>query len=159
MAAGSTDPTTNPTTATNDLGSVVDAWNEFFAAVRRARGRAARQTGNELTLSQFALLKPLAESDDGLRIGELADQAGIAAPTASRTIETLEREGIVARQRSTTDRRATAITLTPKGSEMYRAKEEVIEAKRDEMFRSLSPAERVHAERLLRRMADLMEEL
>ncbi len=142
-----------------DLEPVVAAWNEFFASIRRARGRAARQHGNELTLSQFGILKALAAADTGLRIGELADAASIAAPTASRMIDTLEKEGIVARRRSATDRRAIAITLTPRGREMFASKEAVIETKRDQMFRSLSTAEREHAERLLRRMADLMEDL
>jgi MarR family transcriptional regulator, organic hydroperoxide resistance regulator len=148
-----------PGPATDELAPVVEAWNEFFASIRRARGRAARQHGSELTLSQFGILKALAASDTGLRIGELAEAAAIAAPTASRMIDTLEKEGIVGRHRSRTDRRAIAITLTAKGREMFDRKEAVIEAKRDEMFRSLSPAEREGAERLLRRMADLMEEL
>ncbi len=42
---------------------------------------------------------------------------------------------------------------------MFAAKQALIEARRDEMFRSLSAEERDHAERLLRRMAGLMEEL
>jgi MarR family transcriptional regulator, organic hydroperoxide resistance regulator len=107
----------------------------------------------------MGILKPMNEVPGGLRIGELADAAAIAAPTASRMIDALEREGIVVRQRSETDRRATAITMTPRGQEMFEAKQVVIETKRNEMFRSLSSDERNHAERLLGRMADLMEEL
>jgi MarR family transcriptional regulator, organic hydroperoxide resistance regulator len=145
--------------ASEELAPVVEAWNEFFASIRRARGRAARQHGNELTLSQYGILKALAEADSGLRIGELAEAASIAAPTASRMIDTLEKEGIVARHRSRADRRAIAITLTGRGTEMFECKSAVIEGKRDDMFRSLSPTEREHAERLLRRMADLMEDL
>lgn len=163
MAAESTteaevDKTTGPGTS-DELAAVVSAWDEFFASIRRARGRAARQHGNELTLSQFSILTPLADADSGLRIGELAAAATIAAPTASRMIDTLEKEGIVARHRSTTDRRAIAITLTAKGVVMFDSKKAVIEGRRDDMFRSLSPTEREHAEHLLRRMADLLEDL
>src|SRR5918997_6868832 len=35
------------------------AWDEFFAAIRRARGRAAREHGDELTLSQYNLVGAL----------------------------------------------------------------------------------------------------
>jgi DNA-binding MarR family transcriptional regulator len=145
--------------SSDELVAVVDAWNEFFASVRRAKGRAARQHGTELTLPQFGILKPLDGTSAGVAIGELADRAEIAAPTASRMIDALEREGMIERQRSETDRRVTTITMTAKGREMFAAKQARIEARRDEMFRSLSAEERDHAARLLRRMAGLMEEL
>ncbi len=156
----SPDPATdaNPSPV-DELTAVVDAWNEFFASVRRAKGRAARQHGTELTLPQFGILRPLDAASTGVPIGELADRAEIAAPTASRMIDALEREGMIERQRSETDRRVTTITMTPKGREMFAAKQALIETRRDEMFRSLSAEERDHATRLLRRMAGLMEEL
>jgi DNA-binding MarR family transcriptional regulator len=153
-----TDASASP--ASDDgIAAVVDAWNEFFASVRRAKGRAARQHGTELTLPQFGVLKPLDAESGGVPIGELAERAEIAAPTASRMIDALEREGMIERQRSATDRRVTTITMTPKGRQMFAAKQALIETRRDEMFRSLSVEERDHGERLLRRMADLMEEL
>lgn len=156
----SPDPATdaNPSPV-DELTAVVDAWNEFFASVRRAKGRAARQHGTELTLPQFGILRPLDAAVTGVPIGELADRAEIAAPTASRMIDALEREGMIERQRSETDRRVTTITMTAKGREMFAAKQALIETRRDEMFRSLSAEERDHATRLLRRMAGLMEEL
>ena len=152
------DAIANPASG-DGLVAVVDAWNEFFASVRRAKGRAARQHGTELTLPQFGILKPLDGTSAGVPIGELADRAEIAAPTASRMIDALEREGMIERQRSETDRRVTTITMTAKGHEMFAAKQGLIEARRDEMFRSLSAEERDHAARLLKRMAGLMEEL
>ena len=85
---GFPDPTTDANPSPDDeLTAVVDAWNEFFASVRRAKGRAARQHGTELTLPQFGILRPLDAASTGVPIGELADQAEIAAPTASRMID------------------------------------------------------------------------
>ena len=115
---------------------------------RRCGGRRAARPvehGTELTLPQFGILRPLDAASTGVPIGELADRAEIAAPTASRMIDALEREGMIERQRSETDRRVTTITMTAKGREMFAAKQALIETRRDEMFRSLSAEERDHA--------------
>ena len=60
------------------LAALDAAWDGFFSALRRAKGRAAIQRGNELTLPQVHLLGPLAGGGRA-RIGELADAAGVAA--------------------------------------------------------------------------------
>ena len=95
----------------------------------------------------------------GARCGELAEAAGIAAPTASRMIDSLERSGIVTRVHSTEDRRAVTISLTPEGRRKHERKRAEKEAKLAEMFNSLSESERDGAEHLLRRLAVLVEEL
>ena len=49
------------------------AWDEFFAAVRRARGRAAREAEpGTLTLAQFQLLAAF-EHERELTVGALAE--------------------------------------------------------------------------------------
>ena len=95
----------------------------------------------------------------GARCGELAEAAGIAAPTASRMIDSLERAGIVTRRHSTEDRRAVTVALTTEGRKQYEHKRALHEAKRAELFVSLSDAERENAEHLLRRLAGLIEEM
>jgi MarR family transcriptional regulator, organic hydroperoxide resistance regulator len=148
-----------PTAASADpLTELNHAWDGFFGAIRRAKGRASRQHGSELTLPQVHLLEPLAGGASA-RIGELAEAAGVAAPTASRMIDSLEREGIVARRRADGDRRATAVELTPTGGELYASKRADMQSKRNEIFGSLSATEREQAAHLLRRMAELIDEL
>jgi len=134
------------------------AWDGFFAAVRRAKGRAARQHGSELTLPQFHLLAPLADGG-ATRLGELADAAGVAAPTASRMVDSLEREGLVTRVDASDDRRAIAVELTAHGLALYERKRREHQAKRNEVFEGLSAAEREQAAHLLGRMAELIDEL
>ena len=153
-----TSPRTTTEAVADPLAGLNAAWDGFFGAIRRAKGRASRQHGSELTLPQVHLLEPLAGGGSA-RIGELAEAAGVAAPTASRMVDSLEREGIVARGRAEDDRRATAVELTAEGRDLYRRKRAEMRAKRNEVFGSLSETEREQAAHLLGRMAELIDEL
>jgi DNA-binding MarR family transcriptional regulator len=145
-------------TESRDKQALWDAWDGFFAAVRRARGRAARQRGDTLSLSQSHLLSLLAE-EPRARIGELAEAAGVAPPTATRMLDSLERAGVVRRGRSHEDRRAVEVTLTPKGRRLLEQKNDAVRAQRLALEASLSPSEREQAETLLRRLAEAIDEL
>ena len=87
------------------------AFDAFAQAVRRARGTTGQAPEAALTLSQYALLQSLADRP-AARVRELADDAGIAASTATRILDALERRGIVRRTRTREDRRGVTITLT-----------------------------------------------
>ncbi|MFC3908310.1 MarR family winged helix-turn-helix transcriptional regulator [Legionella dresdenensis] len=52
---------------------------------------------------------------DGLTQSEMHKQIGIEQPTAVRTLDRMERDGLIIRIRSATDRRAIEIRLTQKG--------------------------------------------
>jgi len=52
---------------------------------------------------------------DGLTQSEMHKQIGIEQPTAVRTLDRMERDGLIVRVPSTTDRRAIQIRLTEKG--------------------------------------------
>jgi DNA-binding MarR family transcriptional regulator len=148
-------PTTPPP---SELAGLNDAWDEFFGSVRRAKGRAARQHGDELTLPQMHLLDALVDLP-AARCGVLAEAVGIAAPTASRMIDGLEREGIVERRPSAEDRRAIEVAITDHGRELHARKRKEVMAKRAALFASLTTEEREGAEHLLRRLAEVIEEL
>lgn len=134
------------------------AWDDFFTALRRARGRGAAAQGLGLTHSQFRLLCAIAAAPDG-RCGELAEQVGVAPPTVTRMLTALEGAGLVERQRASEDRRAVSVRLTAAGERVLAEKRAVVEAKRAALYESLTPAERRQAERLFRRLADELEVL
>lgn len=145
------------TTAT--LRDFEAAWDDFFAALRRARGRAAaRERDGELTLSQQNLLSALGHHQR-LPVGEVAMAAGVAAPTATRMLRHLERTGVVRREPSTRDRRVVTVSLTALGKRLLDRKRAAVTEKRQELYESLSASEREQSERLLRRLADLIEQL
>ena len=52
---------------------------------------------------------------DGLTQSEMHKQIGIEQPTAVRTLDRMERDGLIVRQQSPTDRRILFIKLTDKG--------------------------------------------
>ena len=73
------------------------AWEAFFRATRRARGRSTGPLeGSGLTLAQYQLLEALRETPR-LPVSELAASAGVAPPTATRMLDALVRDGIAER--------------------------------------------------------------
>jgi DNA-binding MarR family transcriptional regulator len=142
-----------------DISGFASAWNEFFESVRRARGRAARDAGpGALTLSQYQLIASLSDEQE-LTVGDVALAGGVAAPTATRMLATLEREGIVRRVASETDRRQVLVSLTPAGQKLMNEKRKVIAEKQRQVFSMLSETEREQAQHILRRLAGAIEEL
>lgn len=136
----------------------LDAFDAFVQAVRRARGASSHERTPSLTLSQYGLLQPLADSD-GARVRELAEQAGIAASTATRILDALERRGIVERRPSSGDRRGVSITLTSAGRRMFEGEDEWMRTREREFYEHLPADERTLAPDLLERLATLIDEL
>jgi DNA-binding MarR family transcriptional regulator len=141
------------------LDAFNQSWDVFFSAVRRARGRAQRSPDDaaELSLSQYHLLIGLMD-EAKLPVGELALRAGVSGPTATRALDALARRGLVEREHSAVDRRVVTIRLTSLGEQALSRKRAFILGKRSELFDELAPAEREQAQRLLRRLGELIDQ-
>jgi DNA-binding MarR family transcriptional regulator len=135
-----------------------DAFDEFARAVRRARGAQPRSSEGTLTLSQYALLEALSGWRTA-RVAELADEAGVTASTATRILDTLERRGIVRRQRAREDRRAVTVSLTDTGRDLLHAQESWMGDRKRAFVASLPPAQREVVPELLVGLAALIDEL
>lgn len=133
------------------------AWDEFAAALRRARGRGAQESGG-ITHSQFRLLRAISTSPDG-RCARLAEEVGSSAPTVTRMLTALERAGLVARTPSPEDRRGVCVSLTPAGREALRTKQEQVARKRQALYDSLTPSERSQVQRIFHRLAEELDVL
>lgn len=135
------------------------AWNEFFTAVRQARGRAAAEpAAGTLSLAQYQLLVAF-EGERELSVGQIAEAGGVATPTATGMLANLERDGMVERHRCESDRRSTLVTLTPLGRRRLNAKRKAIAVKQRAVYETLNATERRQAETILRRLAIAMEDL
>lgn len=134
-----------------------DAWDAFVLAVRRAQARG-QQSPEDLTLPQYYLMKPLAGGEE-VPLCELADSAGIAAPTATRIVDGLERAGMLRRERSADDRRTVLVSLTTDGRAGVRRKRRQLAQRRQRLYEQLEPSERAQSERLLRHLAELLGQL
>ena len=136
------------------------AWDELFGAIRRARGRAAQEVEREgLSLAQFQLIYPFADldRDEGMSVGALAEAAGIAPPTATRTLDGLQRQGIVERRPSSEDRRSVSIHVTARGRRLLNRKRALVAKKREAVYGSLAPEDRERAPAVLRALAAGLE--
>ncbi len=134
------------------------AFDELARAVRRARGAQPRSAEGTLTLSQYALLEALSARHTA-RVAELADEAGVTASTATRILDTLQRRGIVSRQRSRQDRRVVAVTLTATGRDLLQAQDQWMGERKRAFVASLPPAQRELVPELLTGLAALIDEL
>lgn len=145
-----------PATLT-DLERFTAAWDDFSSALRRARSRAWQQPA-PLTPAQYHLLLALSH-EPGLGVGEMAAAAGCTSPTATRILDGLERDGVVARQPSTEDRRRTIVSLTAKGKRLLGQQRRKHDQKKQRLYAQLSPDERRRTEDLLHRLAEVISEL
>ena len=93
-----------------------NATGYFTAVAARAFAGALDRELAPLGVSsgQFPLLLLLAHSD-GRSPGELAKLAHLSEPTVIRTLDRMERDGLVRRVRSQTDRRQVRVLLTAEG--------------------------------------------
>jgi DNA-binding MarR family transcriptional regulator len=133
------------------------AWESFFRTTRRLRSRAGRLPIDGLSLPQYHLLEALRGSAE-LTVGELAESAGVAPPTATRMLDCLARDGLIARRHSETDRRSVLVSLTADGVVAVERAHAVVDAWRREVLESLEPEEREQAAALLERLSEVLEE-
>jgi DNA-binding MarR family transcriptional regulator len=134
-----------------------DALADFFRAARRARGRASRQPGDGISLAQFNALEPLLGGP--MTVGQVAEAAGVAPPTATRMLDGLGERGLVSRAADRSDRRAVIVSLTPAGRRAATTKAREYERARRRIGAVLDADEQRQAADLLRRLAEVIEEL
>jgi len=119
----------------------------------RSRTRFARALAEEdLHLREFAALTIVA-TRPGLTQHDLAAAAEIDASTLVATLDALERRGLAERRIHLEDRRKRAIYLTPEGQAALRRGRALAKRIGDELFGTLSAAERRQFELLLRKLA------
>lgn len=88
-------------------------------------------TSDPLSLSQFHLLKLIALGGEH-QVGQVADFLGVSAPAASKSIDKLERLGLVSRRSSPGDRRVTMLAPSSKARRLVKRYE-------DEKTKRLNP--------------------
>jgi DNA-binding MarR family transcriptional regulator len=129
--------------------------------LRLVVGRLARkirqaETGG-MTPSQLSALSAL-EDLGSIRLGDLAAAEGVAAPTITRIVDNLEREGLVTRGPDPDDRRASRVALTPSGRAALRRIRGQRTAFLQERLDRIDPAEQAQLAALLPLLARLAED-
>jgi MarR family transcriptional regulator, organic hydroperoxide resistance regulator len=134
------------------------ALEELVRAVLRASGRGVPGGETQLTLSQFYVIDALAHRS--MTVSEVAREADVAVPTATRSLRSLERRGFVERSRGAgEDGRHVTIALTASGRTVLDEKRAWVEMRQRQIFEGLSASERRTAARTLTRIAAEIAEL
>lgn len=121
---------------------------------RRWRARLdARIAAFGLTESRWLALLDLARNGDGVTQKELAARLAIEAPSLVRTLDWLEREGLVERRGVAHDRRAKTVHLTAKAAPLLRRIEEVAARVRAEILAGIPEDDLATCLRVLERAA------
>ena len=121
---------------------------------RRWRSRLdGRMAGFGLTEARWLPLLHMARWGDGMTQKDLAASLGVEGPTLVRTLDWLEREGLVARRPVPHDRRAKTVHLTPRATALYRGIEREMSAVRAEILRDIPEADLLACLAVLERVA------
>ncbi|GAA0624767.1 MarR family transcriptional regulator [Kutzneria viridogrisea] len=147
-----------PTVEDPGFLAFTEAVADLLVAVRRSRGRLAGHGRPALSLSQIQLLEAIADGSS-LGVGELAEQAGVATPTATRMLQQLERDGIVDRVRAPDNQRRVEVTLTALGAELLDAHRTRLRERQLRAFRELDPEQRTMIVTLMGRLTELVDDL
>ena len=100
-----------------EVDQVFEAIVYLYTESRRLTKELARRA--QLTGPQLTVVKILETLGD-ISLSELSDKIRAQNSTVTRIIDRMEREGLVARVRSTEDRRVVHIRLTEKGAKLAR---------------------------------------
>lgn len=100
----------------------------MFIAHRAAEGQVLERLHtvgfDDLTPAQCRLAQRLSPS--GIRLTDLAEQAGVTKQTAGALVDELERHGYVLREADPDDARARRVVLTERGRQMCHAATEEV---------------------------------
>jgi len=97
------------------LGAVREEFSCLLGAERRLRGRDQQtKADGDLTVAQVRALFAL-DVREAATAGEIAEAARLSPASVTGMLDELERDGMVTRVRSESDRRRVLVTLTDKG--------------------------------------------
>lgn len=102
-----------PDTHLSELATALNALNRLSSSVR-FHDETVRATGVRVSRSGLRFLSLVADAGP-LSGSQLAEALDLSQPTASRTLQSLEAEGLVARQPSASDGRVSYYVVTGKG--------------------------------------------
>jgi DNA-binding MarR family transcriptional regulator len=131
-----------------------ESLGEQFGAVAR-RLRAASMTSLsawDITPAQLRTIRVLTAHEEGMRSSELAQHLHIAPRSATEVIDAVEAKGLVERSPDPTDRRATLVTLTPRGHDLMDEVRRARGLESERLFERLSRTDRTHLARILARL-------
>jgi DNA-binding MarR family transcriptional regulator len=111
-------PKQSPKTLRSDARSALEScagWNLRLAARRATQFLEERMARSGVSFSQFGLMAEIASTNDDT-VSAIAQRMGLDQSTLSRTLRTLEAEGLVEIAMVESDQRKRMVWLTEKGA-------------------------------------------
>lgn len=93
-----------------------------------------------LSHAGWAVLMRLGEGD-AMTQREIAERCYVSQPTVTGVVDTLERDGLVVRERGTADRRVSHVRLTPEGRKRLDRARRTVAARMGPLFADATPRE------------------
>lgn len=100
----------------------MEAWRTFLFTQARVLATLDNEltAGAGLSLAWYDVLVQLHEAGESVRMGDLAKSLLISPSAGTRLIDRMERQGLVAREPCSDDRRVTFVKLSPAGLQKLR---------------------------------------
>jgi MarR family transcriptional regulator, organic hydroperoxide resistance regulator len=150
---------TAPDRRAEALTAVREEFGGLMGAERRLRGRDQhRKNDDGLTIAQVRALFALDKSD-AATAGEIAETARLSPASVTAMLDELERDGIVTRVRSDTDRRRVLVTLTDQGKAVLKKRRRIWLKRWDAAMADVPERDLDAAAEVLRRITSLLDEL
>ena len=138
--------------STLDLETVfVVLSGKISAAINRKMYRSFRKENIDITPEQWTVLYYL-WLKDGVNQQELCNATFKDKPSMTRLIDNLEKQGLVIRSASQSDRRINVITLTEKGKRLDEITQPIVTETKDAALKGLTDAEIETAQLLLNKV-------
>ncbi|MDO4791266.1 MAG: MarR family transcriptional regulator [Buchananella hordeovulneris] len=101
----------------------LQAWRAFYEYSARAQAalECRLRSRSGLSLGEYNILLVLAEAREPLRMGQIADRIVFAPSRLTYVVGNLESRGWLSREPDPVDRRASVVTLTDLGREVFYA--------------------------------------
>jgi len=133
--------------AAEPLGFLV---SRAFRRWRRALD--ARLRNREITYGTWVTLVYLARGGDGMQQRTLAEFMGIEAPTLVRSLDRLERDGLIVRRTPPADRRVRTVHLTAASADVLSTFDAVADETRALLTRGIEPEALIACRQVLSRI-------
>jgi DNA-binding MarR family transcriptional regulator len=114
------------------------------------------EIGRAGTTPARARLLAALQCEGSRKMSELGAQLGVTPRNITKLVDGLEAEGLVARKAHPSDRRATLVLLTDKGALVGKESALADTAASAWLYKQLTPADRQHLARILRRLLDTL---
>ena len=129
-------------------------WIRMLGVTRSSESRLREflRIKHNTTLPRFDVMAALYRRRDGVTMSELSRMLLVSNGNATAVVDRLEKDGLVARSASETDRRTVFVALSPIGLAQFEGLAKEHEAEVDSLFAGLSDADIETLTDILKRM-------